>query len=82
MSAVEGASEASSPEQANERTVQANERTDERVAQYLGLYSGLFQTTVRQPNEPALGRFKGKLGKPDIDGFRLLTSIKSRQVKE
>ena len=39
MSTAEGASEASSPEQ-------ANEQTDERVAQYLRLYSCLFQTTV------------------------------------
>ena len=45
-SAAEGASEASSPEQANEWAVRANERTDERVAQYLRLYSCLFQTTV------------------------------------
>ena len=34
MSAAEGASKASSPEQVNEWAVRANERTDERVAQY------------------------------------------------
>ena len=39
MSAAEGASEASSPEQANERTY-------ERVAQYFSLYSWLFWPTV------------------------------------
>ena len=49
MSAAEGANEASSPEQANELVVQANERTDERVAQYLRLDSCLFQTIVRCP---------------------------------
>ena len=48
MSAAEGASEASSPEQANEWAVRANERTDERVAQYLRLDSCLFQTIVRR----------------------------------
>ena len=48
MSAAEGASEASSPEQANELAVRANERTDERVAQYFSLYSWLFWPTVRQ----------------------------------
>ena len=47
MSAAEGASEASSPEQANEWAVRANEWTDERVAQYFSLYSCLFQTTVQ-----------------------------------
>ena len=46
MSEAEGASEASSPEQANELALRANKRTDERVAQYLRLYSCLFQTTV------------------------------------
>ena len=44
------ASEASSPEQVNEWVVRANEQTDERVAQYLHLYSCLFQTTVHSPN--------------------------------
>ena len=48
VSAAEGASEASSPEQANEWAVRANEQTDERVAQYLLLFSCLFHTTVRQ----------------------------------
>ena len=33
-------------EQANEWAVRVNERTDERVTQYLRLYSCLFQTTV------------------------------------
>ena len=46
MSAAEGASEASSLEQANEWAVRANERTDERVAQYYSLYSWLFSTIV------------------------------------
>ena len=39
MSAAEGASEASSPEQ-------ANERTDKRVAHYFCLYSWLLSTIV------------------------------------
>ena len=46
MSVAEGASEANSPEQANEWAVPANEQTDERLAQYLRPYSSLFQTTV------------------------------------
>ena len=46
MSAAERASKASSAEPANEGEVQANGQTDERVAQYLRLYSCLFQTTV------------------------------------
>ena len=60
MSAAEGASEASSPEQASgasERykcAVQANERTDEGVAQYLRLYSYLFQTTVEWLNDDSI----------------------------
>ena len=49
VSAAEGAREASSPEQVNEWAVWGNEQTDARVAQYLGLYSCLFQTTVRWP---------------------------------
>ena len=48
MSAAEGASEASSPEQANEKALRANDRTDERVAQYFSLYFWLFSTIVRQ----------------------------------
>ena len=40
--------EASSPKQANEWSVQANERADEWVAQYLHLNSCLFQTIVRR----------------------------------
>ena len=48
VSAAEGASKTSSPEQANELAVRANERTDEQVAQYLRLYSCLFQTTVHR----------------------------------
>ena len=46
VSAAEGTSKASSPEQANEWVVRANEQTDERMAQYLCLGSCLFQTTV------------------------------------
>ena len=42
VSAAEGTSKASSPEQANERAVWANERTDELVAQYCSLYFWLF----------------------------------------
>ena len=41
VSAAEGASKASSPER-------ANERTDEQVAQYFSLYSWLFLTIVRE----------------------------------
>ena len=48
VSAEEGASEASSPEQASEWAVRANEQTDERVAQYLRLDSCLFKTTVQR----------------------------------
>ena len=48
VSTAEGASEASSPEQANEWAVRANERTDERVAQYLRIDSCLFQTIVHR----------------------------------
>ena len=44
---MEGASEASSLEQANESAVRANERTDERVAQYYSLYSWLLSTIVK-----------------------------------
>ena len=44
VSAAEGASEASSPEQANEWAVRVNEQTDERVAQYYSLYSWLLST--------------------------------------
>ena len=51
MSAAEGASEASSPEQANARAVRANEQTDERVAQYYSLYSWLFSTKVKGGKE-------------------------------
>ena len=51
MSAAEGASEASSPEQANEWAVRANEQMDERVAQYLRLNSCLFQTTEQRLNQ-------------------------------
>ena len=47
MSAAEGASEGSSPEQANECAIRANERTDEQVAQLCSLYSWLFWPTVR-----------------------------------
>ena len=47
-SAAEGTSTASSPEQANEWAVRANEQTDEQVTQYLRLYSCLFQTTVQR----------------------------------
>ena len=43
MSAAEGASKASSPEQANEWAVRANERTDKRVAQYCSLYFWLVE---------------------------------------
>ena len=39
---------ASSLKQVNECAVQVNERTDEQVAQYLRLYSCLFQTTVHR----------------------------------
>ena len=46
VSAAEGASKASGPEQANEWAVQAKDRTDERVAQNLHLCSFLFSTTV------------------------------------
>ena len=46
VSAAEGASEASSPEQANEWEVWANERTDKQVAQYFHLDSWLFWPTV------------------------------------
>ena len=41
-----GGREWSKQSRASERVVWANERTDERVAQYLRLYSCLFQTTV------------------------------------
>ena len=54
MSAAEGASEASSPEQANEWAVRANERMDERVTQYLRLDSWLIQTTVRRHRESSI----------------------------
>ena len=47
MSAAEGMSEASSPEQAK-RVSGASERTDERVAQYLRVDSRLFQTIVHR----------------------------------
>ena len=47
VSAAKGASEASSPEQANEWAVRANERTDKRVAQYYSLYSWLLSTIVK-----------------------------------
>ena len=46
-SAVEGASEASSPEQAKEWAVRANERTDERVAEYFSLFSWLYWPTMQ-----------------------------------
>ena len=46
MSAAERARESSSPKQANEQAMRANEQTDERVAQYLRLDSWLFRTTV------------------------------------
>ena len=46
VSAAEGVSKVSSPEQANEWAVRANERTDERVARYLHLCSFLFLTIV------------------------------------
>ena len=52
VSVAEGASKASSPEQANKGVVQANELMDERVAQYLRLDSCLFQTTVSWCNCP------------------------------
>ena len=45
VSAAEGVSEASIPEQANEWAVRANERTDEWVAQYSNLFSWLFWPT-------------------------------------
>ena len=47
-SAVEVASEASSPKYANEWAVQVNERTDERVTQYCSLYFWLFSTIVHR----------------------------------
>ena len=47
MSAAEGASEASSLEQAYKWAVWANERTDERVAHYFILYSWLFWPTLQ-----------------------------------
>ena len=55
MSAAEGASEASSPEQANEWAVRANDRTDERVAQYFSLYFWLFWTIGEDDNQDPLG---------------------------
>ena len=43
--------------------MRANERTDERVAQYLRLYSCLFQTTVeRQRGEEVKGEDEEKEG--------------------
>ena len=67
MSAAEGASEASSPEQA--KVVRANERTDERVAQYLHLYSCLFQTTVQWRDGWRDGEFDGRKD-VDLDGLK------------
>ena len=39
------------PEGVSEVSERANERTDERVAQYLRLYSCLFQTTVGRSSD-------------------------------
>ena len=50
VSAAEGASKASSPEQANEWAVRANKRTDERVAQYLRPDFWLLSTIVKRRN--------------------------------
>ena len=67
VSTAEGASEASSPEQANEWAVRANEQTDERVAQYLQLDSGLFQTTVHSASELVLPCHSHRVPKVDAN---------------